>query len=273
MPKQRRRPLLGILPNPRPLGARSINVLQERLNRLIRIPPRSLVFENQISLHAATGKVLHTVIVLSPVSMSIKVPRPGVPHILQIFNEEKRRLQIVGPKPQILVISPKRLIIQINVKKLPSFPSLSHTMSEIQTGHVLVSHFRIHTNHLRMIECRNQYKIMSGIRHVDVPTRLIRLRLQRELISVLLVNVVFAKIVDGFTQPFHRLIRTPASIGLSPFTPTPKHKNLSATFRTQIHSTHSLLHCISANRRIICRKSAITKHRMKEKRYSSHRHN
>ena len=116
---------------------------------------------------------------------------------------------------------------------------------------MFVSDFRIHAHHLGMIERRNESEIMPGGRHVDVAARLVGLGFQGEAVSILLRDVVFAKIVDGFAQALDGLIGAAASVGFNPLAASPEDENLRAELGTEVHGAHGFLEGVGAHLGIV----------------------
>ena len=90
--------------------------------------------------------------------------------------------------------------------------------------------------------------------------------------SVLLVEVVFAEIIQGFAQALDRLVGTTAGIGFSSLSSAPEHEDLGAQFGAEVHGGHRLLHGISANRRIVGSKCSVTKDGIVEQIHGRHWH-
>jgi hypothetical protein len=144
-------------------------------------------------------------------------------------------------------------------------------MSHIQTCHMLVGHFGVDPDHLGMIEGCDEPEVGASGGHIDVRARLVRLRLERELVTVLLVQRVFAEIVDCFAQSLNGFVRAATSICFNPFTSAPQHKDLRSKFRTQIHCAHGLLHRVGADARVVRRKRAVAEGRIEEEIDRRHR--
>src|SRR6267142_1955182 len=246
---------------------------EDRLNLLVRVPTRRLLFQDQIGAHAAARKVFHAKVILGAIGMSIKMTRPVVSDVFQELHEPKRGLEVRGTKTQVLVVAPWHLVVEVNMEKLARFPRLCHSMQEIQAGHLLVRDLGVDANHLWMIESGNEAEIMAGGGHVDIGARLIGFGFQREPEAVLSVDVVFAKIIDRFAKALHSLVWAATGIGFDAFAAAPQYKNLRAQLRTEIHRTHGLLQCVGAHLRIVCGKGTVTKNGVKKQRHRGHRNN
>src|SRR5438094_8382498 len=53
---------------------------------------------------------------------------------------------------QVLIVAAGHLIVEVDVKKLSRFPGLRNGMGKIQSGHMLVSDFRINSDHFLVFE-------------------------------------------------------------------------------------------------------------------------
>src|SRR5262249_46611366 len=112
----------------------------------------------------------------------------------------------------------------------------------------------------RMVEGRNEPEVSTGAGHVNVAARLIVLGFERELVAVFLIDVVFAKIIDGLAQVFHSMVRTAAGVGFSAFASAPEDEDFGTQFRAEIHGAHGFLNGVSANVAVVRSESAIPKH-------------
>src|SRR4029434_1318528 len=108
-------------------------------------------------------------------------------------------------EPQILIETPWLLVVQIDVEQLAHFDRLRDGVIEVQAGHLLVGELGIDADHVRMIQRRNEREIRSRRGEVDVSTRLVRLRLERESQPVTLIPRISAEEVDRVAEPFDRL--------------------------------------------------------------------
>ena len=92
--QQRRCPFARIPACFRNAGDIGRNFLENGLNFLVGIPASRLVFENQISPHAAAGKVFDPVVIFRAVSMSVEMPGAVVADVFQEFHQPECRLGI-----------------------------------------------------------------------------------------------------------------------------------------------------------------------------------
>src|SRR5215469_615090 len=150
------------------------------------------------------------------------------------------------------------------MKKLTGLPCLGHTVYEVESCHVLMRDLGINANHLRMFKRWYKTEIVTGCCHVNVSSRLIRLRLEREFITVATLDVVLAEIIHSFAQTLHRFVGAAAGVSLHAFAPTPEDENLCAELSAELHGQHCLLHSVGAYCRIIRSESAVAKNRMEE---------
>ena len=137
-------------------------------------------------------------------------------------------------------------------------------MHEIQPGHGLVRHFRIHPHDFRVIERGDKSEVRARGRHIDVAARLVRFGFEREAVAVFLLQGIFAQIVDRLPQPLHRIVRPPARVGFRSLASAPEDKNLGAEFSAQIHGAHRFLYRVSAHTGLVGGKAAIAKNRIGE---------
>jgi len=102
---------------------------------------------------------------------------------------------------------------------------------------------------------------VAGCGHVDIAAGFVRFRFHGEAIFVAAINVVFAEEIHGFAQALDGFVRAAAGIGFHAFTATPEDEGFCSEFGAEIHGAHCFLQSIGADFRIVCRKSAIAKHR------------
>ena len=98
---------------------------------------------------------------------------------------------------QILIEAARLLIVEVDVKQLAGLERLRHRVEEVQAGHVLVRHFGVHADHLRMRQRGDERQIRGRGREVDVAARLVRLGFEREPQVVVLIARVLAQEVDA----------------------------------------------------------------------------
>src|SRR5205809_6019579 len=118
----------------------------------MRIPTRSLLLQYEIGTHTAARKIFDSIVVFSPVSMRVIVARSAITDIFEKLHEPESRLWICRTEAQILIVTPRYLIIQVYVEELAGFPCLRDRMSHVQTGHMLVRYFRVYADHIGMIK-------------------------------------------------------------------------------------------------------------------------
>ena len=200
------------------------------------------------------------------------MPRAVVFVVFQQLHEEKRVLEVGLAEAEILVVSAKFLVVQVDVKQLAHLDRLRDMMDEIQPGHVLVGDFGIHAAHLGMIQRRNQRQIRSRDGEIHMPARLVRLGLERELVAELLADAVFAQEIDRLAESLDRIDRVLGRIRFDAFAAAPEDVNLRAAFRAEFHRPHRLLNRISANPRIVAGERAILEDRIGEQIRRRHRH-
>ena len=145
-------------------------------------------------------------------------------------------------------------------------------MHEIQSRHLLMRDLWIHSHHLRMSEGGNKAQVVACGRHVDIGSRFVRFRFQRELVSVTLIDVVFAEEVHGFAQTLDRVIGPPARIGFDSFPSAPKNEDIGSQFCSQIHGLHRFLESVSAYLGVVRGKGSIAEDRIVEQRDRRHRY-
>ena len=158
-----------------------MNLLEQSLDFRIGFVLCRFILQDQIGAHAASGKILHTVDIFTAVGVGIEMARAGIAHIFQKFHQKKRLLVIMRSETKILIIAGKILIVQVDVEQLAGIPGLRDIVQEIQPGHVLVCHFRIDANHVRMIERFDEGQHVPGGRQENVTARFVWLGFQRKL--------------------------------------------------------------------------------------------
>ena len=66
------------------------------------------------------------------------------------FGVDRFSLQVARTEAKILIETSGSLMVQVDVKKFASFPGLRDAMHEIQSSHLLVGDFGIHSHHSRI---------------------------------------------------------------------------------------------------------------------------
>ena len=204
--------------------------------------------------------------------MTVEVPHPGPARILEQLDEEKRRLGIVAAEPQVLVESPRLLPIEIDVEKLAGFQRLGHGVGEVEAGHALVRHLRIHTHHLGMLESIDESEHVSGGREEHVAARLVGLRLEREPEVVALRAHVLAQEVDGVAVPAERGAGILGGVRLHAFSPAPADVHRRPQLHRQVDGPHGLLQGVRPHPRVVTGKGAVAEDGIREKVGGRHRH-
>ena len=135
-----------------------MNLLQEPLNFRVSSEALRLLLEDVVGPHAAQSEIPDALLVLGAVSRRVEVVRPGVALLLQQFDQEEHRLEILAAEAEILVIAWPFLIIEINMEQLACLKCLCHSMHKVETCHQLVCRFGIETHHLWMVKCVDEAK-------------------------------------------------------------------------------------------------------------------
>src|SRR5436305_10798582 len=89
---------------------------QQRLDFGVVIEALHLLLQNQVGAHAAGGEGPDAVLVLRAVGVAVEMPHAGPAGVLEQLDEEKRRLGVVAPEPQVLVEAPRLLPVQVDVE-------------------------------------------------------------------------------------------------------------------------------------------------------------
>ena len=110
-----------------------------------------LFLEDQVRAHASAGEFFYSSIVLGAVSVSVKVPRPFVFHILEKLHEPERRFKAYRAKSQVLIIPARHLIIEVDMEEFACLPSLRDSMQKVEPCHLLVCKLGIDTHHVGVI--------------------------------------------------------------------------------------------------------------------------
>src|SRR2546423_2827629 len=91
---------------------------QERLDFGVVIEALHLLLQNQVGAHTAGGEGPHAVLVLRAVGVAVEVPHAGPAGVLEQLDQEKSRLGIGAPEPQVLVEAPRLPPIQVDLEQL-----------------------------------------------------------------------------------------------------------------------------------------------------------
>src|SRR6516165_3618161 len=116
MAEQVRGCFLGELAHPRAIAVVGGSLFENGLNLLVAVPAVGFFLEDQIRPHATAGKVLDSLIVLGPVGMSVEVARTVISDIFEKLDQKEGGLRISSAEAKVLVISPGRLVVQIDVE-------------------------------------------------------------------------------------------------------------------------------------------------------------
>ena len=164
------------------------------------------------------------------------------------FTRKKADFGFADPKPEVLVVPARDLIVQIDVKELARFPGLRDRVHEIEPGHLFVRDLRIHAHHVGILQRRNEPEIVAGRGHVDVAARLVGLGLEREPEAVLPIDGILAQIVHRVAQALDRLVCPARGVGFGAFAAAPQDENLRAELRAEIHRAQRFLHRVRPHR-------------------------
>src|SRR5258708_30376736 len=114
------------------------NFLKNGLDFLVSVPANGFFLEDQIGAPEGAGEIFYALVVFGAVGVGVKVTRALVGDILEKLYQPKCRLQIARAKPQILVESSGRLIVEVDVERLAGFPSFRYALPEIQSSHLFM---------------------------------------------------------------------------------------------------------------------------------------
>src|SRR5690606_4740822 len=98
----------------------------------------------------------HVCMVGCAVSVRVEVLASGILDIFQKAHQMKGLLQHHATKAEILVIAPKQLIVEVDVKELSGVMSLRDSVQKVQACHVFVCDFGVYAYHLRVVERVNE---------------------------------------------------------------------------------------------------------------------
>ena len=120
------------------------DLAHQRLNLRVGVPAGGALLEDQVGAHAAAGEIADPVVILGAVGVRVEVARRVVADVLEELHQEERRLDVRGAEPEVLIVAAGILVVQIDVEQLAGLPRLGDRVQEVQSGHVLVRHFRVH---------------------------------------------------------------------------------------------------------------------------------
>ena len=204
--------------------------------------------------------------------MGVKVPRAVVAYVFQELDQKERLLDVVAAEAEVLIVASQILIVEVDVEKLARVPRLRHRMREVQAGHVLVRHLRIHADHFRVVERLDEGQHVADRRQIEVAARLVRLRLQREAQIIALIDHIFTQKVERLLEPFSGIGRTLAGVRLCAFPPAPEDIRAGAALNAQVDGGHRLLQRVGPHLRVIAGEGAVPKCRVRKKIRRRHRH-
>ena len=72
------------------------------------------------------------------------------------MDEQERLFEILGTEPEVLVVTADPLRVEIDVEQLVGPQRLGDAVDEAESGHRLVRHLRVDTDHLWVIERRDE---------------------------------------------------------------------------------------------------------------------
>ena len=173
---------------------------------------------------------------------------------------------------EILVVLDSALAIEINVKQLALVEGLSDAGGEVESGHLLMSDLRVHTEQLRALEGVDECHRVPQRRQQDVATGLIRFRLDREPNVVALICNVLREHVDSLAVALERALDVFCRVVLGAFTAAPHHEGLRAELDTEFELAHGLAHRVAAHAAVVGGESTVFEDGGAEKVGGDHRH-
>ena len=245
---------------------------KQRLDGLVFCKRLRLLLQDQVTPHTPLRKVLDALGIFGAVGMGIEMTRAVVADLLQQFHEEKRRLDVVRSKPEILVVAARILIVEVNMEELAGIPRLRHGMREVQPGHVLVGHFGIHAHHVGAIQRADESQHGAHRGKVDVAARLVGFRLQRKAQVIPLIHRIFAQEIQRLPHPGQGVHGVLRGVGFGPFAASPENIRRGPALHAKVHGAHRLVDGVRPDRRIVGGKSPVPESRVREQVRSSHRH-
>src|SRR5262249_28786772 len=255
-----------------PVGLVGLRELgEDSLDLRIRVPFLRPLRQQLVGPHAPAGERLHALDVFGAIGVRIEVAAALVADVLEELDDEEALLQAVGAEAKVLIVAAERLVVEIDVEQLAGVPRLRDRVEEVEARHVLVRDLGIHADHPGVRERRDEAEHRAGGRQVDVASRLVRLRLEREPVVVLLVARVLAEEVDGVPHALHRVERVLGRVRLRPFPAAPHHVDARAELVAEIHRPHRLLQRVGADLRVVRRERAVLERRIGEKIRRRHR--
>ena len=194
--------------------------------------------------------------------MGVKMPRAVVMAVFEEFHQEEAPFLVLRSEAQVLVVFPRFLPVQVDVKELAAFQRLGDGMMKIEARHGLVRIFGIDAHHFRMIQRFDKCEHRPGRGKIDVAPGLVGFSLEGELHAVFVVGDIAAQKVDAFAEALDRVARIPAGIRLDPFPPSPEDIDPRAQLVAEIDRVHGLAHGVSPHFRIVGREGAVLENGM-----------
>jgi hypothetical protein len=180
----RRRELLRELEARAALRATLSERAEERPDLRVGVEQRDLLLEDEIRAHAPGGEIPHALLILGAIGVAVEVPHPGPLRILEQLDEEEGGLRILAAETMILVVPAGLLRVEVDVEQLTRLERLGHAVREVEPRHRVVRDFGVEADHLRVVERVDEGERVTDRREEDVAARLVRLRLERELVVV-----------------------------------------------------------------------------------------
>jgi hypothetical protein len=101
------------------------------------------------------------------------------------------------PNTEVLVELDAPLSIEVDVEQLAVPQRLADAVHEVEAGHLLVAHLGVEPDHLVVLQRRDEGERVPDRRQQDVAARLVRLGLQREPQSEVVVDDVLRERVHA----------------------------------------------------------------------------
>ena len=137
---------------------------------------------------------------------------------------------------------------------------------------MLVGDFRIHADHMRVVEGFDEGQHVADRGQVDIAARLVRLRLQREAQIISLIDHIFTQEVERLLEPFAGVGRIFAGIGLGAFPPAPEDVCAGAALHAQVDGGHRFLQRVGPHLRVVAGEGAVAKGGVGKEIGRRHRH-
>src|SRR5690348_3427611 len=253
--------------------ARRSNLAQYLLNLFVLVPEPGLLFQDEIGPHATTREIFYALVIFGAVGVRIEMARPLVTNVFQKLHNEKRRLQIVGAEPEILIVATAHLVIQIKVKQFSSVPRQCQGVRAIQACHVLVGDLGIDSKFFVLIESVDECQIMARRGEIDIGARLVWLGFEGEFIAVSTIGGVPGHVVERIPIVFYGLQWIAAGVRLHSIAAAPYHEYFGTQLGAEVHRTQNFLQGVGADSWIIRSVSTVFENRIEEGIHGRHGHN